>query len=59
VEAVPGRRVALTEEDERLAAEELDRAQGRHLSRPERSKRAHDLSDGAPVVRHRLPNVTA
>lgn len=58
-EVVPSRRVPLTEADELLAAEELDRALGKHLSRAERSKRAYELAEGAPVVLHHKPNVTA
>jgi hypothetical protein len=39
-------------ERDRLAAEEFDRSRGYHLTRAERSKRAYELAEGAPVIHH-------
>lgn len=46
----------LTSEDERQLAREADLERGYDLPRNERSKRAYDLAEGAPVV-HRAVRV--
>lgn len=42
----------LTSEDERMLAEQANLERGYNLPRWERSKRAHELAEGAPLVRY-------